>query len=254
MGSDWRKRSPSCTSSRPTCSFKAPSPGRLSLPVCPLCSPACCLTAGPCSPALCSPTAAFPSSSHSLECSASPLDPHVSLAARPSFCGGHPQMHCSSYSPSNSTTLNARGFRGWVGLLSWPGASCSPEPIPGSGFQLGWPIRILTSPLAATDPLPAGRGPAHFLACHEHCQQERRKHCIQPRRCSARLFPSGDSAAHNRPLSIVLLPDPQLPSPTLQKLAGERGKLGEARERTKRGGETEGPALPGTGHLNALSP
>lgn len=149
-------------------------------------------------------------------------------------CRGHPRVYSLSRSPPNCAAPGAERAAGRVGLPGWLAASPAPEPIPGSAVRTGRPMGALNPPLAAPGLLPPAPRPP--VPSHAMSTTRRRggstTDAPRPRRCSVRLFPSGDGAAHGRRLSIVLLPDPQIPFSPPQKPPGVgNGKTREGRRR-----------------------
>lgn len=110
--------------------------------------------------------------------------------------------------PPAAPSALCRGGGGVTGLAR--GQLLQPSLSRAPGQPSGPPLAALTSrcrPARA----PAARRP------HAVSTTSRRGGSTTdaaPGRCSARLFPSGDGAAHKRPRSIVLLPDPRGPSPS----------------------------------------
>lgn len=133
-------------------------------------------------------------------------------------CRGHPRVYSRSHSlaPELSRPRTASG------------AARLARRQPRSRAYPGVGRAAYGSP----DPAAPGSCPA----CREHCPQESGSTTEAPRpRCTARSLPSGDGAAHKGRLSIVLLPDPEIPSSP----PGEAN--GKGRDEGRRRGEANCP-------------
>lgn len=116
---------------------------------------------------------------------------------------------------------------------------------PGSAVRAGRPMGALSPPPAAPDLLPPAPRPP--VPSHGVSTTSRRggstTDAPRPGRCSARFLPSGDGAAHKRRLSIVLLPDPQIPFSPPQKPPGE-GNGKDRQGGRRKAGRGRPPAAP----------
>lgn len=250
MGSAWRKGSPGCASSGPAATARPRSRCFLR-PRTPLCRAAGAAAGG-------LPPRSLPGR-HGSRCylrqpARSPPRWRETLAHPWQACQfsaalpRHPRVYSLSRSPPNSPAPGAKRAAGRVGLPGWLAASRAPEPIPGSVVRTGRPMGALNPPLAAHGLLPPAPRPP--VPSHAMSTTRRRGGSTTdaPRlgRCSVRLFPSGDGAAHKRRLSIVLLPDPQILFSPPQKPPGVRN--GKNRERGRRGNKL--PATPAVRRLS----
>ncbi|XP_040406209.1 translation initiation factor IF-2-like [Cygnus olor] len=142
---------------------------------------------------------------------ASPGAPGSAFPSPPSFtlCSPHGFTH-PPHSPARSAQRAVPREWGGGGDRAGPRPAAPPSLSRAPGQPPGPPLAALTSRCR-----PA-RAPA---ACRPHAVSTTSRRGgsttdAAPGRCSARLFPSGDGAAHKRPRSIVLLPDPRGPSPS----------------------------------------